>query len=152
MELTQKETDFLKDLKGEEKLCVEKYTKHARNALDPQLKELFTTIANVEQQHFNTVLEIENGNIPDFKKGSAQSINKQFTSKYSMGDTKDKQADSYLCNDLLAQEKHVASVYDTAIFEFSEDSIRNILSDIQKEEQEHGKAIYDYMSTNYMYS
>ena len=36
MQLTQKETDLLKDLKSQEKLCVEKYTKYASQALDPQ--------------------------------------------------------------------------------------------------------------------
>ena len=29
MQLSQKETDLLKDLEGQEKLCVDKYTKHA---------------------------------------------------------------------------------------------------------------------------
>ena len=39
MQLTQKETDLLKDLKGQEKLCIEKYTKAADSAIDPQLKD-----------------------------------------------------------------------------------------------------------------
>ena len=29
MQLSQKETDLLKDLEGQEKLCVDKYAKHA---------------------------------------------------------------------------------------------------------------------------
>ena len=32
MQLTQKETELLKDLAGQEQLCVEKYRKHAADA------------------------------------------------------------------------------------------------------------------------
>ncbi|MBP3599887.1 MAG: ferritin-like domain-containing protein [Clostridia bacterium] len=152
MQLTQKETSLLKDLKGQEKLCVEKYTKYASSALDPQLKELFTSIANVEQQHLNTISQIESGSMPQANSGSSQTVKTSFTSNYGMGDTPDKQADCYLCSDLLADEKHVSGFYNTCIFEFNDKQIRDTLNHIQKEEQEHGKAIYDYMSANNMYS
>lgn len=154
MQLTQKETTLLADLKSQEKLCVEKYTKYASSALDPQLKELFTSIANVEQQHLNTISSIEQGNLPteNSSSSSGQSVKNSFTSNYGMGDTPDKQADAYLCSDLLADEKHVSGLYNTCIFEFKDASIRNTLNHIQKEEQQHGKAIYDYMSVNNMYS
>ena len=152
MQLTQKETTLLKDLKGQEKLCVEKYTKYASSALDQQLKELFTSIANVEQQHLNTITQIENGTVPQSNSGSAQTVKATFSSNYGMGDTPDKQADCYLCSDLLADEKHVSGLYNTCIFEFNDKQIRETLNHIQKEEQEHGKAIYDYMSANNMYS
>lgn len=153
MQLTQKETSLLKDLKSQEKLCVEKYTKYASNALDPQLKELFTSIANVEQQHLNTISQIEQGSCPSSQSGgSAQTVKTIFTSNYGMGDTPDKQADCYLCSDLLADEKHVSGLYNTCIFEFTDKTVRDTLNHIQKEEQEHGKAIYDYMTANNMYS
>ncbi len=152
MQLTQKETTLLKDLKGQEKLCVEKYTKYASSALDPQLKELFTSIANTEQQHLNTLTQIESGTAPQIASGSGQSVKTTFTSTYGMGDTPDKQADCYLCSDLLADEKHVSGLYNTCIFEFSDTAVRDALNHIQKEEQQHGKAIYEYMSTNNMYS
>ena len=152
-QLTQKEQSLLKDLKGQEKLCVEKYTKYSSIALDPQLKELFTSIANVEQGHLNTVTEMENGNIPQSNSsGGSQSVKTSFSENYGMGDTPDKQSDCYLCSDLLADEKHVSSLYNTCIFEFSNKQLRDTLNHIQKEEQEHGKAIYDYMSANNMYS
>ena len=85
MQLTQKETSLLKDLKGQEKLCVEKYTKYASSALDPQLKELFTSIANVEQQHLNTISQIESGSMPQANSGSSQTVKTSFTSNYGMG-------------------------------------------------------------------
>lgn len=152
MQLTQKETTLLSDLKSQEKLCVEKYTKYASQALDPQLKELFTSIANIEQGHLNTLCAIENGGTPNTQSGSSQSMKTTFNANYGMGDTPDKTADCYLCSDLLADEKHVSGLYNTCIFEFKEKVLRDTLNHIQKEEQEHGKAIYDYMSVNNMYS
>lgn len=151
MELTQKETTLLKDLKEQEKLCVEKYTKYSAAALDPQLKELFTQLANAEQQHLNTVTQIEKGEAPS-QSGGGQTINSVFKASYGIGETPDKAADCYLCADLLADEKHVSSVYNTSIFEFKSTTVRDALNHIQKEEQQHGKAIYDYMWANSMYS
>ena len=151
MQLTQKETTLLTDMKGQEKLCVEKYTKYSSVALDPQLKDLFTALANVEQGHLNTLTQIDQGNTPS-QNGGAQTVPTSFSSHYGMGDTPDKQSDCYLCSDLLSDEKHVSSLYNTCIFEFKDKNIRDALNHIQKEEQEHGKAIYDYMSTNNMYS
>lgn len=150
MQLTQKETTLLQDMKNQEKLCVEKYTKYASQALDPQLKELFTAIANAEQGHLNTISQIEQGTTPSMS-GSSQTIKTTFTSNYGMGDTPDKKADSYLCSDLLADEKHVSNLYNTCIFEFKETALRNALNHIQTEEQNHGKSIYDYMTANNMY-
>ncbi len=152
MQLTQKESMLLKDMKEQEKICIQKYTKYASIALDPQLKELFTSLSNVEQQHFNTLSQIENGSVPSSDSGSSQTVKSVFTENYGMGDTPDKQADCYLCSDLLADEKHVSSLYNTCIFEFKDPAIRDTLNHIQKEEQQHGKAIYDYMSVNNMYS
>ena len=153
MQLTQKETSLLKDMKEQEKLCVKKYTKYASSALDPQLKELFTAIGNVEQGHLNTLTAIEQGGTPSTaNSGGSQSVKSTFSETYGLGDTPDKQADCYLCSDLLADEKHVSGLYNTCIFEFKEHVLRDALNHIQKEEQEHGKAIYDYMSTNNMYS
>lgn len=150
MQLTQKETTLLGDMKNQEKLCVEKYTKYASQALDPQLKELFTSIANAEQGHLNTISQIEQGTVPSMGGGS-QTVNTTFSSNYGMGDTPDKKADCYLCSDLLADEKHVSNLYNTCIFEFKDTSLRNALNHIQTEEQHHGKAIYDYMTANNMY-
>ena len=66
--------------------------------------------------------------------------------------TMNKQNDAYLCSDALTTEKYVSSDYNISIFEFTENNIRDVLNHIQKEEQEHGKAIYDYMAQNGMYN
>lgn len=150
MQVTQKESGLLKDLKDQEKLCVEKYTKHASDAHDPQLKNLFSQIAQIEQQHLQTVEEMAQGTV---KEGNGDTITQPtFTAYYNGGDSREKQADSYLCSDVLATEKHASHLYDTCIFEFTDVQARNVLNRIQKEEQQHGKMIYDYMKTNGMYS
>ncbi len=151
MQLTQKENMLLKDMKDQEKICMKKYTKYSSLALDPQLKELFTSLSNVEQQHYNTLSQIESGTIPSSNSGSSQTLKNDFSENYGMGDTPDKEADCYLCSDLLADEKHVSSLYNTCVFEFKDTAVRDTLNHIQKEEQQHGKLIYDYMSKNNMY-
>ena len=150
MQLTQKETSLLKDLKSQEKLCIEKYSKHADDAADPQLKNLFTEIASVEQGHFDTLTKIENGQTPSASSG-ASNVTKSFTQFHS-GDCAEKQTDNYLCSDILATEKHASHLYDTCIFEFTDETLRGTLNHIQKEEQNHGKMIYDYMKANNMYA
>ena len=62
--LTQKECTLLKDLKSQEKLCVEKYTKYSSEANDGQLKNLFTQIGQVERGHHETLTKIESGTTP----------------------------------------------------------------------------------------
>lgn len=85
--------------------------------------------------------------------GGGQQKQLNFTPTYSPGDMgQNKQNDSYLCSDLLSTEKHVSSVYNTAIFEFKNTQIRDALNHIQKEEQQHGEEIYNYMAQNGMYS
>ncbi len=148
MQLTQKEKDLLKDLKTEEELCIQKYTKHASLAKDPQLKNLFSQIAQIEQGHLNTVTQIEEGSLPE--PSGASTVSPTFTETYTSGETEDKKSDCYLCTDLLNTEKYASHLYDTCIFEFGDESVRNTLNHIQKEEQQHGKMIYDYMSKNNM--
>ena len=45
-----------------------------------------------------------------------------------------------------------AALYDTSIFEFTSPTLRDTLNHIQKEEQNHGEQLYQYMSKNNMYS
>lgn len=149
MQWNQKESGLLKDLKEQEQLCVNKYTRHARQAHDPQLKNLMTQIARVEQGHLRTIQQLELGTMPQLS-GGGQDL-PRFDGDYS-GDVQQKQMDSYLCADVLATEKHASHLYDTCVFEFRDEQVRTLLNHIQKEEQQHGKMLYDYMSANGMYS
>ena len=152
MVLTQKETTLIEDLKSAEKLCIEKYSKHAGEAKDAQLKNLFTEIANVETKHLSMLDSITDGTVPTVPKGGTSSGTQTFNATYKIGESPEKKCDSFLCSDLLSMEKHVSGVYDTCVFEFADQGIRDVLNHIQTEEQEHGKKLYDYMSTNSMYS
>jgi spore coat protein CotF len=49
-------------------------------------------------------------------------------------------------------EKYVSGTYDTAIFEFTDSNIRQILNHIQKEEQQHGEGIFQYMQSHGLYN
>ena len=150
MVLTQKETTLIKDLKGQEQLCIDKYTKHAQCAADPQLKQLFTRIADVERGHMNTLNQIEQGATPAVG-GSAKAQIPTFTA-YHTAETPEKQQDFYLCADVLSTEKHASGLYNTCVFEFGQTELRQVLNHIQTEEQEHGDMIYKYMKANNMYS
>lgn len=150
MQLTQKETSLLKDMKDYEKLCVDKYTKYSSSANDPQLKNLFSEAAKIEQSHYDTLSRIESGSAPQ-QNGSNQ-LQPTFTAKYTITDNAEKQNDAYLCSDLLETEKGASHLYDTCVFEFTDATLRDALNQIQKDEQHHGKMLYDYMSKNAMYS
>ena len=152
MQLSQKETSLLKDMKDTEKLCIDKYTQGAQQAKDPQLKQLFISIAQIEQGHYDTLTKIENGNTPTQSSGSSSSQQSPtFSESYGPADSEDKKNDAFLASDLLATEKHASHLYDTCVFEFKDENIRNTINHIQKEEQQHGKQLYDYMQKNNMY-
>ena len=59
--------------------------------------------------------------------------------------------DADLCTDMLMTEKYVSDTYDTAVFEFKDTNARQILNHIQKEEQQHGEGIFNYMQKKGMY-
>ncbi len=53
--------------------------------------------------------------------------------------------DQQICNDIVTTEKAVNDFYGTFITESSNQQMRQVLNHIQKEEQDHGFAIYKYM-------
>jgi spore coat protein CotF len=73
------------------------------------------------------------------------------SSSMSQGNSGKPVSDKDLCTDILMTEKYVSGAYDTAIFEFRDPQIRNILNHIQKEEQQHGEAVFKYMESKGLY-
>ena len=149
MTLTQKETSLLNDLKTQEQLCIDKYTEYEKDACDPALKTIFGDIKKTEESHLSTVTRILGGEevampntTPEAKPASCQP---------SSCSQESKKHDKYLCQDALATEKHVSSLYNVSVFEFSSPVLRDTLAHIQKEEQNHGETLYSYMSVNGMY-
>lgn len=153
--LTQKERYLLEDQKSQEELCIKKYNNYAEQAQCQELKQLCKQLAQQEQQHLNTINQILNGQVPNLNQQQSQQQNQQNWSMQSettgqSGLTNQQDAD--LCVDLLSTEKYVSGVYDTAIFEFRDPKIRQVLNHIQKEEQQHGEQIFNYMQSKGMYN
>ena len=152
MKLTEKEKLLLKDLKTAEQLCVDKYNEYANKATDKKLKSLFNGIKSKEEEHLKTVQKIMDGKAVNLKGGAkSQNSNNNSSVKATQGlSEKDKKHNAYLCQDALSTEKYVSATYNTSVFEFAQPKLRNVLNHIQKEEQEHGLKIYQYMSANNM--
>lgn len=151
MTLTQKETTLLSDLKSQEQICIEKYNKYSQMANDNELKNLFSTLAQNEQKHLDTINQILNGNEVKMPDQSPSAVQAKLQCKMSTCSEEEKKNDSYLCKDALSMEKHVSGVYNTGVFEFSNPVLRDTLAHIQKEEQNHGEQLYNYLSCNNMY-
>ena len=149
MKLTQKESMLLQDLKTSEEICIEKYGQYAQKAEDQALADLFLTIRAKEEEHLDTINKLMEGTVPMMGGGQ------QGGQQSQPGDGKaarksHSKTDEYLLKDALDTEKHVSSVYDTCIFEFTDAGARSALNHIQKEEQEHGQMLYDYMACHGM--
>lgn len=151
MTLTQKETTLLSDLKSQEQLCIEKYSKYSQMAHDPELKNLFSTLMQNEQKHLDTINQILNGNEVSMPAQSPSAVQAKLQCKTSSCNEVEKKNDAYLCKDALSTEKHVSGVYNMGVFEFTSPVLRDTLAHIQKEEQNHGEQLYNYLACNNMY-
>lgn len=160
--LTAKERMLLEDEKSHEELCVSKYKDYASKAKCQELSNLFSSLSQKEQQHLDSINQILSGTVPNVNSGNQnQQSNMQQTqlnntsnmpNLQNMASKTYDENDKMLCQDSLSTEKFISSTYNTAIFEFSDTQIRQVLNHIQKEEQEHGEKIYNYMSQHGMYN
>ena len=151
MTLTTKEKEILNDLKAQEQLCIEKYSKYREAACDSGLKEVFNSIRSAELTHLDTINKILGGEEVSMPAAPSASGEK-YSGMPSGCSTEAKNNDAYLCRDALSMEKHVSSVYNTGVFEFSSPVLRDTLAHIQKEEQNHGIKLYSYLAASGMYS
>ncbi|MBQ1501582.1 MAG: spore coat protein [Firmicutes bacterium] len=148
---SQKEQTLLQDLRSGEELCIDKYAGHEAAAASPCLREIFHRIGQQEKSHRDTLDRILAGDPPPLPAAAGQS-GQEAAPCVNYDTEEDHRRDRYLCADALATEKHVSSTYNVSIFEFKDKAVRDLLNHIQKEEQEHGKMIYDYMAQNGMYN
>ncbi len=151
MTLTQKETSLLSDMKSQEQICIEKYTKYAESANDGELKTLFNNLKANEQKHLDTINQILAGTEVTMPSESPSAVSAKLACKMSSVSENEKKQDAYLCKDALSMEKHVSALYNTGVFEFTSPVLRDTLAHIQKEEQNHGEQLYNYLSCNNMY-
>ena len=162
--LSTKERYLLEDEKTHEEQCFLKYDNYANLAADAQLKAVFRANGQKEREHLETINQLLQGKVPSMagQGQNSQSNNQgqsQGTSQTSQqnavemsGSQSFKMSDKDMCTDMLSTEKYVSGTYDTAIFEFSDAQVRDVLNHIQKEEQKHGEAIFAYMQSKGMYS
>ena len=150
MQLSQKERMLLEDLKSHEEMCIKKYTNYANQAQDPQLKQMFQNHAQIERDHYNTVNQILSGQIPNVQQQGSQGQQQQQQNQGQQAGMSQQQ-DADFCQDMLQTEKYVSGTYDTAIFEFQDPNVRQVLNHIQSEEQKHGEAIFAYMQSKGLY-
>ena len=173
--LTQKERTLLEDQKSHEEICIKKYTQYSNLASCSELKNLFQNHATSERSHLDSINQLLSGQLPNVNSQSGggqggssqgQSPGGQTSSmaggqssamdgmhaQASQGQTSQGPiTDKDLCTDLLMTEKYVSNTYNTAIFEFTDPQVRDVLNHIQKEEQKHGESIFKYMESKGLY-
>ena len=151
MVLKQKEMDVISELQTQEKNCVEKYHRYKEQAKDAQLKNLFEQLEQSEQEHYDSLGKVLNGEVPGCNCNDSSGKNYQPTATYStLNETEDKKSDNFLVTDCIGTEKMVSSEYNSDVFRFGEPSVRKLLADIQIEEQNHAEMLYKYKTVNGM--
>ncbi|NMB45174.1 MAG: spore coat protein [Firmicutes bacterium] len=151
MQLTQKERMLLQDQLSHEQACITKYGSYAQQTQDPQLRQLFIQHQQHEQQHYNTISQFLQGKLPTMAPGG-QSQPQPSPPLVNAVRVPADQTNDFMCHDLLMTEKYVSNTYDTAIFECAHPQLRQALQHIQKEEQQHGEDIFNYMQQHGMYN
>ncbi len=151
MVLKEKERTAIEDLRTQEKTCIDKYAKYAEQAKDPELKKLFQTLSSKEQEHYNTLGQVLDGNVPDCDCNDSDGLNYNPSATYdTMTNSEDKKSDCFLATDCIATEKLVSSEYNTDVFVFGNSKLRKLLADIQVEEQNHAEMLWKYKTANGM--
>ncbi len=151
MVLKEKERAAIEDLQSQEKTCIEKYAKYAEQAKDPVLKDLFRTLQQEEQKHYQSLGQVLNGTVPDSDCNDSDGANYNPTASYdAMSNSEDKQFDCFLATDCIGTEKLVSSEYNTDVFVFNNSKLRKLLADIQIEEQNHAEMLWKYKTANGM--
>ncbi|MGI6040321.1 MAG: spore coat protein [Clostridiales bacterium] len=148
---SQKERLYLEDLKSHEQMCVSKYSLYANQAQCEQLKQILKANEMVERSHLDSINQLLSGTLPNTSQ-SGQDPQQKYQEFMSTTQVSGTLSDKDICTDLLNTEKYVSSTYDTAIFEFQNTNVRDVLNHIQKEEQKHGEAIFQYMQSKGLYN
>ena len=149
MKLNQKEVQLITELKTQEQLCVQKYDFYAKQAKDPELKKLFKKLLNVEQNHYDMLDALSTGTVPTIKNRKPGAVKYEPKAAYP-GDSAAKEFDKFLCTDIIATEKYVASAYNNDLFYFASPEVRNVLNAIMTDEQNHAEMIWMYKTANKM--
>ena len=151
MVLTEKEATTIKDLQTQEETCIKKKEKYGQQAHDTELKNLFQTLKQNEQEHYNSLSQVLKGTVPTCNCNDAQGRDYSPKRTYDqMTNSQEKKEDCFLATDCIGTEKLVSSEYNTNVFTCSDSGVRKLLADIQIEEQNHAEMLYKYKQVNGM--
>lgn len=149
MKLNQKETQLITELQNQEQICITKYDFYAEQAHDSELKNLFKRLADQERAHLNMLKSLMDGKIP--KIAEPTPLAEDYNPKESNTASKaHKEFDKFLCTDIIATEKYVATDYNHNLFFFASTDVRNVLNAIMTDEQNHAEMIWKYKVANKM--
>lgn len=151
MVLKEKELTTIKDLQTQEKSCIDKYTKYSQTAKDPVLQDLFSTIAQDEQKHYDSLQQVIDGKVPSCDCNDSKG--KDYSPKatyHSIDKSDDKDSDCFLATDCIGTEKLVSHEYNEDVFVFGDTDVRKLLANIQVEEQNHAEMLWKYKTVNGM--
>lgn len=149
--ISEKERYLIKDMQDQEKLCIEKYSKNETAAKDTVLKNLFASIKQDEQKHYDSLEQLMGGTVPSVTSNDTAGKDYNPTATYTGNfNQADKDNDKFLCTDSITTEKYVSSAYNFSLFQFGNSDIRKLLNDIETEEQNHAEKIYKYKAVNQM--
>ena len=133
------------------KNCIDKYEKYAGLAKDDELKQLFEELKKKEQEHYKTIGQILNGEMPSCDCNDTAGKDYQPKGSYSKSEeSEDKKNDCFLATDSIGTEKLVSGEYNSNVFACTLTSIRKVLADIEIEEQNHAEMLYKYKMANGM--
>ncbi len=149
MKLSQKEVQLITELKNQEQLCVQKYDFYAKQAKDPELKNLFKKISKYEQGHTQMLDTLLGGTVPVVKNRTPVATKYEPKASHP-GDQTSKEFDKFLCTDIIATEKYVSTAYNDNLFYFASTDVRNVLNAIMTDEQNHAEMIWKYKVANKM--
>ena len=151
MVLTEKEATSIKDLQTQEETCIKKYEKYGQQAHDTELKSLFQTLKENEQEHYNSLSQVLKGTVPSCNCNDSRGKDYNPKRTYDqMTHSQEKKEDCFLATDCIGTEKLVSSEYNTNVFTCSDSGVRKLLADIQIEEQNHAEMLYKYKQVNGM--
>lgn len=151
MALTEKETAAIKDLQTQEQSCIDKYGKYATQAKDPVLQNLFTSLKQEEEKHYQSLGQVLNGTAPTCDCNDSRGKQYSPVATYEQGvQSPNKDSDCFLATDGIGTEKLISGEYNSDIFVFGDSDVRKLLADIQIEEQNHAEMLYKYKVANGM--
>lgn len=182
MQLTQKERMYLTDAKHHEELCIAKYNHYTEAVSDPELKQIFGHAGHQKANHLHAVEQLLQGRVPQMGatgqsrpttgqhtmssppcSGQSGSVPQRLSNTSGTGSLgmvashtqytgQGGLSEEQICNDLLTTEKAVSDLYDSAVFESSNEEIRQTLNHIQREGQDHAFTVFQFMQKKGWYN